>query len=128
MYLFFTYKTVQGEILISEYTVAVSLTALFTAALLSLFKCIGAMKNILKSVDIYRDYENTVGNNCRVRKLKSIPEKDIDPRKSSLVFDNVTFRYPGSDHDTLKDISFSLAPGEKLARGWAERRGQNDCY
>ncbi len=115
MYLFFTYKTAQGEILISEYTVAVSSTALFTAALLSLFMCIGTMKNILKSVDIYRDYENTVGNNCRVRKLKSIPEKDIDPRKASLVFDNVTFRYPGSDHDTLKNISFSLAPGEKLA-------------
>lgn len=55
------------------------------------------------------------GTNCRVRKLKSIPEKDIDPRKASLVFDNVTFRYPGSDHDTLKDISFSLAPDEKLA-------------
>jgi ABC-type multidrug transport system fused ATPase/permease subunit len=33
----------------------------------------------------------------------------------ALVFDGVTFRYPGTRRDALSDVSFELAPGETLA-------------
>ena len=115
MYLFFTYQTVVGEISIAEYTVAVSSTALFTAALLSLFGCVGSIRNILRSVGLYREYEENIAEKCSVRKLRSLPEADIDSLTAVLRFENVTFRYPGSDSDTLRDISFVLDPGEKLA-------------
>jgi ABC-type multidrug transport system fused ATPase/permease subunit len=32
-----------------------------------------------------------------------------------IVFDGVSYRYPGTDQDALVDVSFSLAPGETLA-------------
>ena len=32
----------------------------------------------------------------------------------SVTFDHVSFRYPGEDTDTLKDISFSIKPGEMV--------------
>lgn len=33
----------------------------------------------------------------------------------SLTFENITFRYPASDEDVLKDVSFNISPGETLA-------------
>ena len=30
-------------------------------------------------------------------------------------FEHVAFRYPGSEHDAIRDVTFHLAPGEKLA-------------
>lgn len=33
----------------------------------------------------------------------------------SLTFENITFRYPTSNEDILKDVSFNISPGETLA-------------
>ena len=35
--------------------------------------------------------------------------------RGELVFDHVTFRYPGRDTDALTDVSFTIAPGETVA-------------
>lgn len=37
------------------------------------------------------------------------------PLRRGLEFDHVTFRYPGTDVDVLRDVSFHLRPGEHLA-------------
>ncbi|WP_086315727.1 ABC transporter ATP-binding protein [Candidatus Enterococcus palustris] len=42
---------------------------------------------------------------------KDVPEQNLD---GSVVFDHVSFRYPGDETDTLKDISFSIKPGEMI--------------
>ncbi|WP_430602451.1 ABC transporter ATP-binding/permease [Enterococcus sp. DIV0724b] len=42
---------------------------------------------------------------------KDVPEQNLD---GSVVFEHVSFRYPGDDSDTLKDISFSIKPGEMV--------------
>ena len=41
----------------------------------------------------------------------------IDPEHvaGELVFDHVTFRYPGRDTDALTDVSFRIPPGETIA-------------
>ncbi|MFR4801084.1 MAG: ABC transporter ATP-binding protein [Enterococcus faecium] len=40
-----------------------------------------------------------------------VPEQEMT---GSVTFDHVSFRYPGEDTDTLKDISFSIKPGEMV--------------
>jgi len=35
--------------------------------------------------------------------------------RGSVVFEAVSFRYPGSDRDVLRDVSFEVAPGETVA-------------
>ncbi|MGG5343057.1 ABC transporter ATP-binding protein [Enterococcus sp. AZ192] len=42
---------------------------------------------------------------------KEVPEQELD---GSVVFDHVSFRYPGDESDTLKDVSFSIKPGEMI--------------
>jgi ATP-binding cassette subfamily B protein len=41
----------------------------------------------------------------------------LDPAavRGELVFNDVTFRYPGRDTDALTDVSFRIAPGETIA-------------
>ncbi|MBA2720026.1 MAG: ABC transporter ATP-binding protein [Chloroflexi bacterium] len=41
----------------------------------------------------------------------------LDPANApgELVFDHVTFRYPGREEDALADVSFRMAPGETVA-------------
>ncbi|HFC9372457.1 TPA: ABC transporter ATP-binding protein [Enterococcus faecium] len=40
-----------------------------------------------------------------------VPEQELT---GSVTFDHVSFRYPGEDTDTFKDISFSIKPGEMV--------------
>lgn len=115
MFLYFAYQAASGVLSIAEYTVAISAIALFTSALLSIFKCIGSIGNVLKSVDILRDYEEILKNNSSIRETISLPDKDIDPQKATLRFENVSFRYPNADYDTIKNITFTVKSGEKLA-------------
>lgn len=42
---------------------------------------------------------------------QEVPEQDLS---GSVEFDHVSFRYPGDDTDTLKNISFSIKPGEMI--------------
>lgn len=49
--------------------------------------------------------ENTL-EECGNRKIDSIPE---------IEFNNVTFRYPNTQKDILKNISFKIKPGERIA-------------
>jgi len=46
--------------------------------------------------------------------IKEIPEPIKELRDGSIVFDNVSFIYPGSNEKTLKNISFKIDSGETL--------------
>ncbi len=46
----------------------------------------------------------------------AIPIGEIDIRPPLVIeFQNVSFKYPGTDKLVLKDVSFKISPGEKLA-------------
>ncbi len=40
---------------------------------------------------------------------------DLATARGELVFNHVTFRYPGRDEDAVNDVSFAIAPGETVA-------------
>ena len=115
MYFYFTYEASIGAISIADYTVALASTVLFTSALLDLFQSIGSIRNVLDSVDIYRQYEETLEHNSIIRKTIDLPEIKIDIQNAELRFENVYFRYPNADTDTLKNITFSIKKGQRIA-------------
>jgi ATP-binding cassette subfamily B protein len=43
------------------------------------------------------------------------PRPFPDPIIRGIEFEDVTFRYPGTDRDVLKNVSFTIAPGEHVA-------------
>jgi ATP-binding cassette, subfamily B, bacterial len=43
------------------------------------------------------------------------PRPFPSPLVTGIEFDDVTFRYPGTDRDVLKNVTFTIAPGEHIA-------------
>ncbi|WP_051671451.1 ABC transporter ATP-binding protein [Oribacterium sp. P6A1] len=63
-----------------------------------------------------------VASSKRIKEvLTSVPviqdgkDGNIEKRGGSIEFKNVSFTYPGHHHEVLKDISFTVAPGQTLA-------------
>jgi ATP-binding cassette subfamily B protein len=84
-----------------------------------------------RAQDFFRDmlrglaslYENNLFLADFVRFL-ALQSKIVDPArprafptpvKEGIEFDDVTFRYPGTDRDVLKSVSFAIRPGEHVA-------------
>lgn len=114
MYLYFSRQVTTGEIRLSEYVVLVASTALFTTSFLALFRQIGRIRNTLKASDLYRKYEELLKNNRTLQDSNALPSLDIDIRTADLVFDDVSFCYPGASSDTLKHINLTIPAGKKV--------------
>lgn len=50
------------------------------------------------------------------------PQPFPKPLREGIVFDNVSFRYPGSDRNVLEGVNFEIRPGEHVALV-----GENGC-
>jgi ABC-type multidrug transport system fused ATPase/permease subunit len=63
-------------------------------------------------------YVESFDSFLKLPQLLSRPEKPVvfdDIRPPAIVFENVTFTYPGGDKKALDDVSFSLTGGESVA-------------
>lgn len=56
-----------------------------------------------------------MGENEQRIALKNQGDVQICEKSLVIEFDNVSFRYPGAERDTLKNISFRIESGEKIA-------------
>lgn len=77
---------------------------------------------LLGLLDSYNSLEQTNLGFCDLREFLDLPDhfnrgKGVSlPEKSpEIVFEDVTFRYPKNEADTLKNINFTIKCGEKLA-------------
>jgi len=84
-------------------------------------RCRDAMANLLSGIgQIYEqtlylnDYFEFLGTEPTI---KSKPDALTVPRpiRQGFVFENVGFQYPGSDRWALRNVSFELRPGERIA-------------
>lgn len=66
------------------------------------------MEYCCKSCGLYREYieEETANDNNNKIDFDSV---------ESIIFDNVSFKYPSSEHNTLNNISFKIKKGENIA-------------
>jgi len=53
------------------------------------------------------------------------PRKPARPLRTGIVFDHVCFSYPGTARDVLRDLSFAIQPGERLAVVGANGAGKS---
>jgi ATP-binding cassette subfamily B protein len=84
-------------------------------------RCRGAMASLLSGIsNIYEqtlylnDYFEFLGTEPSI-KSKPNARKVPRPIVKGFAFENVSFRYPGSEQWALRDVSLSLSPGERIA-------------
>jgi ATP-binding cassette subfamily B protein len=110
-YLVVLSRTLAGAITLGTFTF---LTGAFSRSRSYIENILGSLNDIteqamyLKDLFDFFDIQPTVQSGGR-----EIPAPR--PIRDGFVFDNVTFAYPGSERPVVKDISFRLHAGEKVA-------------
>lgn len=111
-YVLIALQVFTGKIMIGDYT-------LFTGAIASVANCINALINTSGSI-----YEGTLfidnlisfmKEPCTVKPRIEQPLQVARDAGHTIVFEHVSFRYPGMQHNVLEDVSFTVGPGETLA-------------
>ena len=104
-------KVFTGEILIGDYT-------LYTTAIISISGAVYAL--ISRSGAIYEgtlfidNLMSFMKEKQTVVPTKEIPEKVIKNTPHTIIFENVSFRYPGTKRDVLKNINITIRPGDTV--------------
>jgi ABC-type multidrug transport system fused ATPase/permease subunit len=104
-------RVFSGEILIGDYTL---LTGALTSIAGSVSTLISASSTVyegtlfIDNLMTFMDYEQTIAPRI------ATPLKVRHGEQHTIVFDHVSFRYPGTERDVLKDINMTLVPGESL--------------
>lgn len=103
-------KTLMLNIGIGNFTMYIGAAATFSSSMANLFNNIIRLRQDCRYLEEYVKLEE-----MPLETYKSGNIEDIDIAKISLEFRQVSFRYPGTNNDVLKDVSFKLKQGESLS-------------
>jgi len=104
-------RVLSGEFMLGDYT-------LYTGAILTVSNCVSTL--ITTSATIYEGtlfIDNLIdfmNEKKTVIPRVSPPEKVLRNTGHTIEFRNVSFRYPGTERDILKNVSFTITPGETV--------------
>ena len=115
VYSFFSYQVVTRKINIAEYTVMVSSVTLFFNSSISLFSNLGFVKNNFKAIEFLKQYNNVVNENSVNSASNLLGSKKVNYKSGNIKFENVSFKYPGTDKFILENVSFTMNANEKTA-------------
>lgn len=114
MYLYFTYQVFNSQINISEYTVLLASTTLFTSTLLSAFENFISVNNNIKAIEFHKQYEEIIKFNCITSDSNHINDVKLDFSSATIQFENVSFIYPNAKEYVLKNVNIEIAANKKL--------------
>ncbi len=97
---------IRGEFLPGSMIAA---SILMGRALAPVEMAIGTWKNIIGARGAYNRVKELLARNPPRRAAITLPRPD-----GRLTLENVTFRYPGAKEPTIRNVKFSLEPGEAL--------------
>jgi ATP-binding cassette subfamily B protein len=94
-----------GEMMaFTQYAMHVVMSFMFVTAMFFMIpRSLVSVKRIREVLDT----ENTI--------LDPKEPKELPQENGSLIFDHVSFRYPGAEESVLEDVSFEAKPGETVA-------------
>jgi ATP-binding cassette subfamily B protein len=108
-YVWIVWETIAGKITLGELTMYLVVFRQGQTAFASILTAIGGMyEDSLYLSNLYEFLEEDVPEPSG-QAIQGVESND------GLRFENVTFYYPGNDKAALKNVSFHLKPGEKLA-------------
>ena len=102
-------RVVSGEMSVGDFTMCVTAVTAFAEALRQIMDSVAE----IRAYDMY--YENLdeyLNIPCRMQEGKRLP---LSAGGHKIVFDDVSFRYPGAENWALRHINLTLNPHEKLA-------------
>ena len=103
--------TINGEITVDKFLLYFSAISMFASFIGNIMNEWNGIRSTSLTVCDYHEYldlpeQDGTGEADASEHMHTAPE---------IVFDHVSFRYDGAEEDTLRDISFTVNPGEKVA-------------
>ncbi len=111
-YIIIAKQVFTGQMLIGDYT-------LYTGAIASVVTCVSSLISSTGTVyegTLFIDNLIAFFNEEQHIVPKELPAAQVEKgSEHTIEFVDVTFRYPGTQRDVLKNVSFTIQPGETLA-------------
>ena len=108
-YGYLIFKAVKGMISIGSFTMYIGAVTSFSTA----FKSVLDSLMEIRAYDMY--YDNLDEYLSIPKKLREGEENPLHAGTHTIEFQNVSFRYPGSDKYALKDVNITIRSGQKLS-------------
>ncbi|RWZ63917.1 ABC transporter ATP-binding protein [Lacticaseibacillus paracasei] len=104
----------QGSLSIAQFTLMFGMTSGFITLLDQLLKDFSGLQTASIDLQELREFM-TLKPRTPARPLTTSEQTQLAQRPVTIHFDHVTFRYPEAKTASLKDVSFTLEAGQKLA-------------
>jgi ATP-binding cassette subfamily B protein len=115
-YLYVALQAIAGRLTLGDLTLFTQAASSVQSSVQGLLSGFASMyENNLYLNDLFELLATPVGIEEAMRGAATRPAPDVASTPGELVFENVSFRYPGRETDALTDVSFRIAPGETVA-------------
>jgi ABC-type multidrug transport system fused ATPase/permease subunit len=114
MYLYFSQQVFMQQITIAEYTILLGTTTLLTSLLLGFFDNIARIGRVCDATAFYDEYKELLEKQSDIIKSNELKEENIDFSNAEIKFENVSFIYPNTDKQILRNINLKISKGEKI--------------
>lgn len=105
------YRVFTGEIMIGDYTL---LTGALTSISGNVASLISASSAVYEGTLFIDNLMSFMDHQQTVKPRIATPLKVAHGQQHTIVFENVSFRYPDTERDVLQNVSMTLDPGESL--------------
>ena len=122
-YAYLIFLVLNGSISPSDFVLFFGAVTGFSVWMTGITTQLGVLTRVSLGCCDYRDY---------LEMPDHFPEEGAAPltqdmKLPEIVFDHVTFRYPGAEKTTLEEVSFRVKPGEKIALVGINGAGKTTC-
>lgn len=108
-YCYLILKMLKGSITIGSFTMYIGAVTTFAVS----FKTVLSSLMEIRAYDMY--YDNLDAYLSLPQKLRDGAQKTLPAGNHTIEFQNVSFRYPGSEKYALKNVSVTIKSGQKLS-------------
>ena len=112
IYIYAAIQIISGAITLGSFTVTIASVNNLVTSFNTLLSYLSQFKYLSKYIQLFREYIHRSCGNIKAIERKS---EEYFNDFTAIEFRNVSFRYPNSDQDVLKNISLTIHKGEKLS-------------